>query len=63
MVNKEVKLSILTFWKERINKNKIEKIIKESFNIDDLNISVSVLSLNEINYLEFHNGKRKIYGI
>lgn len=63
VVEKEIKMSIITFLKERVDGNKIEKIIKESFNIDDLNISVSVLSLNEINYLEFHNGKRKIYGI
>ena len=56
-------ISLITFSPEKVNKNEIERVIRQNFVTGSLNINIKTLLPNEINYLEFHNGKRKIYNI
>ena len=56
-------ISLITFSPESINKNDIEKIIRQNFITDNLNINIKTFLPDEINYSEFHNGKRKIHNI
>ena len=55
------KLSVITFSEKKINKVKIEKNIRENFDAENLSISIKTIPINEVSYLEFHKGKRKIY--
>lgn len=63
IIDKEIKLSVISFWPEKVNKNKIKKIINQNFDITDFDVDIEILSLNEVNYSDFHKGKRKIYNV
>ena len=63
LIDKKIKLSVITFSEEKINKAELEKVIRENFDTDNLSINIFILPADKVIYSEFHKGKRKIFEI
>jgi phenylacetate-CoA ligase len=63
LIDKKIKLSVITFSEEKINKAELKKVIRENFDTDNLSINIFILPADKVIYSKFHKGKRKIFEV